>query len=94
MTKLKLKKQTVKAVVIHAVFLIVVYILQAEVFFLRYYKVNPFELMKDMSLYDLQVYVKQIEKEEKKERDSFKKKDIMTALRQICEILNWIFYKK
>lgn len=70
------------------------YILQAEVFFLRYYKVNPFELMKDMSLYDLQVYVKQIEKEEKKERDSFKKKDIMTALRQICEILNWIFYKK
>ena len=34
------------------------YILQAEVFFLRYYKVNPFEMMKDMSLYDLQVYVK------------------------------------
>lgn len=70
------------------------YIMQAEVFFLRYYKVNPFELMKDMSLYDLQVYVKQIEQEEKKERDSFKKKDLMTALRQICEILNWIFYKK
>lgn len=50
--------------------------------------------MKDMSLYDLQVYVKQLEKEEKKERDSFKKKDMMTALRQICEILNWMFYKK
>lgn len=32
MTKLKLKRQTVKAVVIHAVFLIVVYILQAEAF--------------------------------------------------------------
>ena len=70
------------------------YILQVEVFFLRYYKVNPFEMMKDMSLYDLQLYVKQIEKEEKKERESLKKKDIMTALRQICEILNWIFYKK
>ena len=70
------------------------YIIQVEVFFLRYYKINPFELMKDMSLYDLQVYVKQLEKEEKKERDSFKKKDMMTALRQICEILNWMFYKK
>ena len=70
------------------------YILQVEVFLLRYYKVNPFELMKDMSLYDLQVYIKQIEKEEKKDHDSFKKKDLMTALRQISEILNWIFYKK
>lgn len=70
------------------------YIMQAELFFLRYYKVNPFEMMKDMSLYDLQLYIKQIEKEEKKQRDSFKKKDIMTALRQINEILNWVFYKK
>ena len=70
------------------------YILQAEVFLMRQYKVNPFEMMKDMSLIDLQLYVKQIQQQEKKERDSFKKKDIMTALRQINEILNWVFYKK
>lgn len=70
------------------------YIISVEVFLLRYYKVNPFELMKDMSLYDLQVYIKQLEKEEKKERESFKKKDLVTALRQISEILNWMFYKK
>lgn len=62
--------------------------------FLRYYKVNPFQIMKGIPLVDLQVYVKQIEKAEKKERDSFKKKDLMTALKQICEILNYMFYKK
>jgi len=70
------------------------YILQAETFLLRHYKVNPFEFMRDISLYDLQVYIKQIEREEKKERDSYKKKDIMTALRKINEILDWVFYKK
>ena len=50
--------------------------------------------MRGIPLVDLQVYVKQIEKAEKKERDSFKKKDLMTALKQICEILNYMFYKK
>jgi len=29
------------------------YIVQAEMLFLRYYKINPFEIMKDMSLIDL-----------------------------------------
>jgi hypothetical protein len=70
------------------------YILQAEMLFLRYYKVDPFQIMKGIPLVDLQVYVKQIEEAEKKERESFKKKDLMTALRQICEILNYMFYKK
>ena len=70
------------------------YIVQAEMLFLRYYKINPFEIMKDMSLIDLQFYIKQIEKQEKKDHESFKKKDIMAALKQICEILNFIFYKK
>ena len=70
------------------------YILKAEMLFLRYYKVNPWEVMKDISLIDLQVYIKQIEKEEKKEQESFKKKDLMTALKKINEILNFIFYKK
>lgn len=70
------------------------YIIQAEMLFLRYYKIDPFQVMKGIPLVDLQVYVKQIEKMEKKERESFKKKDLMTALRQICEILNYMFYKK
>lgn len=70
------------------------FIIKAEVFLMRYYKINPFEIMKDISLIDLQVYIKQIEEAEKKERESFKKKDIMTALRQINEILNFIFQKK
>lgn len=70
------------------------YILQTEVFFLRYYKIDPFQVMKGIPLVDLPVYIKMIEKAEKKERESFKKKDLMTALRQICEILNYMFYKK
>ena len=70
------------------------YIIQAEMLFLRYYKVNPFQIMQNISLIDLQFYIKQIEQKEKKEHDSFKKKDIMTALRKINEILNFIFYKK
>lgn len=70
------------------------YIIQAEMLFLRYYKIDPFQVMKGIPLVDLQVYVQQIEKMEKKERDSFKKKDLMTALKQICEILNYVFYKK
>lgn len=70
------------------------YILQVEVLFMRYYKVDPFQIMKGIPLVDLQVYIKMIEKAEKKERDSFKKKDLMTALKQICEILNYMFYKK
>lgn len=70
------------------------FIIKVEIFLMRYYKVNPFEIMKDISLIDLQVYIKQIEEAEKKERESFKKKDIMTALRQINEILNFIFQKK
>ena len=70
------------------------YILQAEMLFLRYYKVNPFEIMKDISLLDLQTYIQQIEKNEKKEKDNFKKKELMTALKHICDMLNIIFYKK
>ena len=62
--------------------------------FLRYYKVNPFEIMKDISLLDLQTYIQQIEKYEKKEKDNFKKKELMTVLKHICDMLNIIFYKK
>lgn len=70
------------------------YIIQAEMLFLRYYKVNPFEIMKNITLIDLQVYIKQIEEKEKKDQESFKKKDIMTALKKINDLLNFIFYKK
>ncbi len=69
-------------------------ILNAEVLFLRYYKVNPFEIMKDISLLDLQTYIKKIEDEEKKESKKINKKDFITALKQISELLNYMFYKK
>ena len=69
-------------------------ILNAEVLFLRYYKVNPFEIMKDITLLDLQTYIKKIEEEEKKESKKINKKDFITALKQISELLNYMFYKK
>ena len=34
------------------------YILQAEMLFLRYYKTDPFQIMKGIPLVDLQVYIK------------------------------------
>jgi len=62
--------------------------------FLRLYKVNPYQIMKGLSLIDLQIYIKQIEEQEKKERESFKKKDIMGCFKAINDILNVMFYKK
>lgn len=70
------------------------YIMKCEIFLMRQYKVNPFELMRSMTLLDLQAYMKMIEEEEKAEHESIKKKDIMTALRHICEVLNFIFRVK
>lgn len=57
------------------------YILESEMVFLRLYKVNPFEVMKDISVLDLHMYMKKIEELEKKEHESIKKKEVMTALR-------------
>lgn len=70
------------------------YIIQAEMLFLRYYKINPFDIMRNITMLDLQMYIKQIEEKEKAEHEKFKKKEIMTALKHINDILNVIFYKK
>jgi hypothetical protein len=50
--------------------------------------------MRGIPMIDLQLYIQQIQKAESKERESMKKKELMTALKQICDILNFIFYKK
>ena len=70
------------------------YIVQAEMIFLDMYKVNPFDIIKDLPLVDLQLYMKRIEESQKKKHDNFKKKDIMEALKRVNEILTWIFHKK
>lgn len=70
------------------------YIIEAELFFLRYYKVDPFQIMKGMSILDLQSYIKHIEHKEKKDKNKYKNKELMTALKHICDLLNIIFYKK
>lgn len=70
------------------------YIIKAEMVFLRLYKVNPLEVMKGMSLLDLNTYMTMIEKEEKKEHESMKKSKIMECLKGISDYLNVMFYKK
>ena len=70
------------------------YIIKAEMVFLRLYKVNPLEVMRGMSLLDLNTYMTMIEKEEKKEHDDMKKSKIMECLKGISDYLNVMFYKK
>lgn len=70
------------------------YIIKAEMVFLRLYKVNPLEIMRGMSLLDLNTYMTMIEKEEKKEHESMKKSKVMECLKGISDYLNVMFYKK
>ena len=70
------------------------YIIKAEMVFLRFYKVNPFEIMNHISLLDLNTYMTVIQKEEKKEHESMNKTKIMECLKGISDYLNIMFYKK
>mgnify|MGYP001771243552 CR=1 FL=1 len=70
------------------------YILNAEMIFLDMYKVNPWQIVGEMPLVDLQFYMKKIEESWKKKKDNFKKKDMMEALKHINDVLTWIFHKK
>ena len=70
------------------------YIISAEMVFLRFFKVNPFQMMNNMSMLDLDMYLKRIQYEEEQERNRTKKKDIMQCLKHVCDYLNVIFHKK
>lgn len=70
------------------------YIINSEMVFLRLYKTNPFDIMNQITLMDLNTYMKKIETEEKKEHDSMKKNKIMECLKGVSDILNVMFYKK
>lgn len=70
------------------------YIMEIEIFFLTHYKLNPFEVLKDMTLLDLETYMKKVEKYEKEQQESIKKNDIMKSLYMINQILSMMFYKK
>ena len=70
------------------------YILNAERILLDIYKVNPWQIVGEMPLVDLQLYMKKIEDSWKKKKDNFKKKDMMEVLKHINDVLPWIFHKK
>ena len=70
------------------------YIVKAELVFLRLYKVNPFEIMSQISLLDLNTYMNVIQQEEKKQHESMNKTKIMDCLKAISDYLNIMFYKK
>lgn len=71
------------------------YIIKAEMVFLRLYKTNPLDLMKEMTLLDLNTYITQIQTEEQKDQKQMKSnKHIMECLKGISDYLNMLFYKK
>ena len=74
--------------------MIYLYIIKAEMVFLRYYKTNPFEIMNQLSLIDLNMYMQRIEHDEKQEQKSMKNSKIMECLKNISDYLNVMFYKK
>lgn len=74
--------------------LIYLFIMNAEMVFLRLYKTNPFDIMDKITLIDLKTYIQKIEIEEKKEHESMNKSKIMDCLRGVCDYLNLMFYKK
>lgn len=70
------------------------YIVSAEMAILDIYKVNPWEIMKNMTLNDLWFYMKRIEDDQKTKKEKFKKKDIMEILKHVNDVLTWMFHKK
>lgn len=70
------------------------FIMKAELLFLRFYKVNPFDIMEQITLVDLNAYVNEIQEAEKKERESIKNSKLVECLRNINDYLNVMFYKK
>lgn len=63
------------------------YIIEAEFIFLQKFKLNPFSMMRDMTLLDLVTYLKLLDEKIKKEQDSIHKKDMEKALVQLRDIL-------
>lgn len=74
--------------------MVYIYIMKAELIFLRLYKVDPFQIMEHLSVLDLNTYIVAIEREEKKEHEGMKKSKIMECLKGISDYLNIMFYKK
>lgn len=74
--------------------MVYIYIMKAELIFLRLYKVDPFQIMEHLSVLDLNTYIVAIEREEKKEHEGMKKNKIMECLKGISDYLNVMFYKK
>lgn len=69
------------------------YILDAEMVFLEFYKLNPFEIMRNIPLMDLPAYIKRIQKNKEKEKNKLKNSNITAALKAVCDYLNLVFYK-
>lgn len=71
------------------------YIIKAEMVFLRMYKTNPLDLMRDMTILDLNMYLTQIQAEEKKEHNQMRSSNhVIECLRGVNDYLNMMFYRK
>lgn len=66
------------------------YIIDCELFILRYFKLDPFNMFKHMALYDLRIYITQILEMNKKDAESINKKDIEKAMVYLRDVLIFI----
>lgn len=69
------------------------YILDAEMVFLEFYKLNPIDMMRSMPLMDLPQVMKRIQKNKEKEKKKLSNKDVTAALKAVCDYLNFVFYR-
>lgn len=70
------------------------YIMSAEMLLWRFFKINPFEMLANMPMLDLDAYLKRLQYEEEQERKNRRDSDIMKCLHGISDYLNVMFYKK
>ena len=63
------------------------YIIEAEFIFLQRFKMNPFDIMRSITLTDLVSYMHLLEQKIKKEDESIQKKDFEKALVSLRDIL-------
>lgn len=67
-----------------------VYIIQVELMFLRFYKIDPFTMFQGMTIIDVQSLVQSIEEQNRKDRENKQSDKLMKSLVAIRDILNYM----
>lgn len=66
-------------------------ILLSEIGFIRYYKLNPYEMFDKMSITDFQYVMRTLEKQNEEERKDKQTDKLMKCLTAVRDMLNYMF---